>query len=280
MPSGDVYKKISGSYVKVGNIQGASGSTTFGDTEVSILSPIDGQVLTYSSALSGWTNSMPATSSGGGGGSSYANPIDAPPGSPSAYDDEFDGSTLDSKWTVVNATPADTLRSATLDGNGCVVFSSPYTTGDRGFLITQTAPSGAFTMTAKLELDCQLNPYAGGAIWLQGANGNYVQFMGLINGGGQQLLLDRDRLSSSFGRYDGASWAYAVADAGYYRLQYDGTNVIYSYSQSGRFTAASVLATETLSAAGIDTITNIGVGIMPYGTFTQVVCEWFRITQP
>jgi hypothetical protein len=55
---------------------------------------VDGDPTHFLNGVGGWA--VPA-----GGGPSGYNP-DTPPASPSAYDDEFGGTTLDGKWTAIN----------------------------------------------------------------------------------------------------------------------------------------------------------------------------------
>lgn len=68
------------------------------------------------------------------------------PASPHAKDDEFNGTTIDAKWTQRG--PAGTpFATWSQPGDGGLYFSMPIKS-DYGFdVLTQTAPSGDFTMT-------------------------------------------------------------------------------------------------------------------------------------
>lgn len=83
-------------------------------------------------------------------------PLDVPPSSASSWDDEFDGSSLDGKWTVLNSkTSSVSIEPSATVENGRV-FVQPAASGTgvestRGaFGYRQNAPTGSFTMTAKL----------------------------------------------------------------------------------------------------------------------------------
>lgn len=80
------------------------------------------------------------------GGAGYQNPIDEPPASPSAWDDEFNGSSLDAKWSWANQGTA-----AATFANGSIMIDFPAASeATRG--IVQAVPSGDFTAIAKVSL--------------------------------------------------------------------------------------------------------------------------------
>jgi len=102
----------------------------------------DGQVLTADSTQPEGVK-WAAGGSGGGGTLGTANggwsAADEIPGSPTAYDDEFNGTSLDTgKWTVHN------LGTSTItEGNGDLVIAHPMHPGDDWTYITETLPSAA-----------------------------------------------------------------------------------------------------------------------------------------
>jgi hypothetical protein len=88
------------------------------------------------------------------GGASYEHVLDIPPGSAHAKDDEFTGSALDAKWT--NPLSSGSGLDLTLSvANGWLRFepatAGTASTGKRGgFGIRQSAPTGAFTIAARI----------------------------------------------------------------------------------------------------------------------------------
>lgn len=99
-------------------------------------------------------------------------PGDIVPGSPSAWDDEFTGSSLDGKWTA----PATSACGVTVTvGNGiCQIEPSAggsSSTGLRGiFGIRQPAPSGNFTLSASF-IDQDARDYTRPGIWVAVTSG-------------------------------------------------------------------------------------------------------------
>lgn len=116
-------------------------------SDVSASSPTDGYVLTYDSGTSSW---VAAAGGGGGGGSSH--PLDAAPGSPHAKDDEFDAGSLDGKWS--NPYVSANAVSVALSDSWVSIESSTAGSSSTGlngaFGIRQAAPTGSFTVSAKI----------------------------------------------------------------------------------------------------------------------------------
>ena len=76
--------------------------------------------------------------SGGGG---YQNLVDIPPSNPSAWDDEFEGTTLDSKWTIMRSS----VLTYNFEGGVICMNSSNWWSG-----IYQPIPTGDFIATVKV----------------------------------------------------------------------------------------------------------------------------------
>lgn len=74
---------------------------------------------------------------------------DAPPVSGSSYDDEFNGSTLDPKWTIWN--PGSFTQTLSVE-NGQVSFLRPSTAGVDLSGIFQSAPTPPFTIVTKFHV--------------------------------------------------------------------------------------------------------------------------------
>lgn len=90
----------------------------------------------------------PIVSSTGGGGVGAG--IDTPPSSPSVYDDEFDGPTLDPKWTATLSGSGHTYAIGTEPAVGWLQFLAAAGVG--GYTFTQSFPmgSGDFSFTMKM----------------------------------------------------------------------------------------------------------------------------------
>jgi hypothetical protein len=219
-------------------------------------------------------------------------PIDAPPSSPSLYDDEFQAPTLASIWTILNSTSGDTSRSTTIDpsGPGWVVFDSPYTTTDRLYGIVQSsAPTVSFTILSKMTLESPMINYGGMCLILEGSSGAYDQlcvFADSSDTGYQGLAVVGLKLNSSLtatGNYGYSALNYFSHEL-YLKMQYVlSTNTVNFYvSKTGHFTSWPQLTyTGTGSGTNLGTsISGIGVGIHTYGTKTTATCDYFRVTTP
>lgn len=241
-------------------------------TDVHLTNLTNGQVLTYSTTASGWINSAILYSP------------DIAPTTPSAFDDEFNGTILGSKWTVFNATPASNLRTVTLDPNyGQVIFDSPYTTQDRSFLISQPAPIGPFTLTAKMGRINGANNYNGPMLFFSGATATRYLFGGLYHSGfggpvTYSLILNADQTMYQDNKVP--NFETDPSSKGYYRLVYRAmTSIDFHYSATGKFNGSTLVATAEVTPIGAS-IATIGIGMHPYGSFCSTYCDWFRVTTP
>ena len=100
------------------------------------------------------------TAPGGGGGGGAANwiyPIDEPPASPDSMDDEFNGSSLDAKWTKWNE---QTGQSITVT-DGRIYFSTPYTIQKRAYGIYQSISGSSWKFRCKGCFDALTYQYFG-----------------------------------------------------------------------------------------------------------------------
>jgi len=83
---------------------------------------------------------------------SVSGTVDTPPVSPSAYDDEFEGSSLDAKWTW-SLTPNASGESITV-GNGSLAVITANDGGSdnlaNAHMLYQSVPAGSWTITCKM----------------------------------------------------------------------------------------------------------------------------------
>lgn len=135
-----------------------------------------------------------ANGTGGGGvvsGGTYTffDP-DKPPGAPSALNDEFDGPSLDAKWTQVywsSLTSADVNTTKA----GALHVRVPSSNGDRWRSIMQALPAGDFTIQTRLTLGGLGNYVYGGLLLADGvtAGAGTQRMVGMIveNNGGSAV---------------------------------------------------------------------------------------------
>jgi hypothetical protein len=249
-------------------IGGASGAPT------RLAAGADGYILT--SAGPGSAPSWQANSGGGGGSSSS---VDTPPSSPTAWDDEFDGSALASKWSWIARTSntsaaivnGELVLTATAGGD---VYSYPQS------ILAQAAPSGSWQFTAKMR-SIAVGGYNTdfGLVAYESSSGKYIHaHLGATSGGtvgfGAQKWNSLTSWNSNVAVYNGildGLWSYV-----YIRLQYDGSSLVCSISRDG----LAWLDMGTVAFPGfMSTISHVGLDMYNGGTPTITgKGAWFRRT--
>lgn len=145
----------------------------------------------------------------------YVYPIDEPPASPSQWDDEFSGTSLDSKWTVTGGSPY-VKDHMFVDGR-----------------VDQSAPSGNFTIISSVAvLDTAVN-YNSSSIFIADASGDVYR-----------VVLEHDaNWTVKLQRFSGyPNWTWVATDftiqwkdvRAYLKLEWNGTGVIGYASRTGR----------------------------------------------
>lgn len=213
-----------------------------------------GQVLTKASATDydfAWGNAS-------------SNDVDSPPASPHAKDDEFNDSSIDSKWSWANQ------GSATASESGTRISITP--AGDAYHrCLVQTVPSGNWQVTAKVHWggDFVSDSYAG-IVVLPSTDGG-VEALNIgkdSNASPSKLRGERWSSYTSWGAERclisfGGTWAYL-------RIKWDGTNLTYYASSDG-------VSFAKLINAFAPSITPGRVGISTRGLASPSYFDWFRV---
>jgi hypothetical protein len=213
----------------------------------------------------------------------YANPFDVPPTSPSAYDDEFDGSSLDAKWT----NPAITTRTNTISLSNSFLYLEPSeggtgSTGKRANAIRQNSPAGSFTITAKFADNAPSNDDGRLGFF----TGRTASSKGIIWGPYKAISVQAAFCTftysetGDFGAYDGdANSNYATyTGAGYHRMIWDAgaSTMVYQFSIDGVFWTTALTRTSQAQPdrMGIALWSNTSILLANH----TIGCDFFRIT--
>jgi cytochrome c len=205
----------------------------FGDTGTSA-----SQNPTHTYATAGTFSAKVTVSDGHGGTASDTLSVTVTGGScPPGFRDDFNGSALDSSWSVVR--PDGTLSV----GSG--VVSIPTGTGDiyqttntAANIVLRPAPSGAFTLTAKINHH-GLTRYQQGGIIIYGDDDNYVKLDRTATNSGATAteffeFVQEVAGTARNGTTDHTATIPAAFPADFYlRIVWDGTGMTGAYSQDG-----------------------------------------------
>ena len=182
---------------------------------------------------------------------------------PTAWDDDFDGSTMDmNKW--IRYDPAS-IKSYVADSMNCSWLSLDcFNAGviQRAYGYMQPVPSGNWTFRMKYANDCATGQHYG--------PGGFV-----MNAGGKMIIgIGASMIHSQTGTYwfirqkDGiiASESDACDNPStpcYMEIEYDGTNIYYRASVTGAY--YTTFFTEALSTYLVTAPAFIGFSLHPYG---------------
>ena len=202
-----------------------------------------GQTLVKLSATDFDTGWADVSSSGGSGGHVFH--PDAPFSSPSALDDNFEQTSLLSKWTKVNfdsTTPAHTWDIATTRIKQLFSQLAGGSAGDTQRAILQSLPSGDFTVWTKLVTDLAANYQSAGLI-LSSTN---------TAGSGSQVTGCSEYFSSAqflaesytnFNSYGSTLCSFSkTSQMVYLRFRRSGTTYYFGYSYDGEVWVESTMS--------------------------------------
>lgn len=214
------------------------GGTLAGLSDVNVTegSGIDGYSLTWDNGTSKW---IATNVSGGGGGFSgkLMYPIDTPPGSPTTWDDEFPGSSLNGRWTATNwrtgTTPVYTVGNGFLNvqnnsiGGGRTLSGITQALPGSGTweyttcIVSNTAPYENYSLPTSLAITAGLGStdlvLQYGVVY---ANASTVTQLGLNN--------------CTWSSYTGSDgYAAYLFSRHYLKVAWNGTNLSWSFSSDG-----------------------------------------------
>ena len=213
--------------------------------------------------------------SGGGGGSLPAwitdNP-DNPPTSPDSMDDEFEGSSLDSKWTTQNMqTAVHTVA------HGLINIASPSTgTSHRAIgVIEQPLPSGTWKFRCKVFRNYPYLNYPTFCFGVRDGDTNKTRYLGWIDHTTNGVITD---FFSPAG-WDGYSGENAkgmniYTREAYFEIEHTADNVIHYRTSSDGWNYV-----ELYSVTDASYTTNpqfIGIGVYAYTAVVSISLDWFR----
>ena len=227
-----------------------------------------------------WDTVQVAIHSGTGGGGAFNGfPIDKPPATAHAKDDEFTGSSLDPKWT--NPTTSAVAACPVVVADGSLKLDTP-ASGIRVAGIRQSAPTGSFTVSTSVmysdtyEFDIRLGLFAA----VTGGKGHVVGPLPQDNSGGY-IGVTTVSNTLDWSSYDGSLAGGSVQGKrmGRYRLRWDSaTSTIYwdEYRGNGWVNLGN--------RTGMTQPDQIGLCIYANGTMgastPEMYVNWFRVTEP
>ena len=190
--------------------------------------------------------------------------------SPTPYNDEFNGTTLNPKWVFTNQSGATTAVQ-----NGNLVFTCS-DVNNTWTLLLETLPPAPWTFVSKLRLQGNRGSYAsGGLCVLDSSTGHRCNFgafgKGNIGGDNQAGGIEVQEWTNintfsadAYADHSGIPQSYL-----YYKIQNDGTNLTFSWSADGVIFSIVRVGFSTWSLSGNDPD--------PAVTFDLIV-DWIRRT--
>lgn len=204
----------------------------------------------------------------------YGHKIDIPPAIPDALDDEFDGTSLVGKWTIISQyTNTVYLKDSHL------VIDTPLSAQTKGLGVLQTAPSSNWKVRAKVSIDSLVWNYYGVGLMARYTATDKRIWAGIMAHSGYGCMsgivqrLNAETLSSE------TDLCNFVNHECYFEMEYDGSNIIWRISVSG--VAFRTFYTEAVSSFLGSPPDQIGICCNPWdetgaGWGGLSSWDWFR----
>lgn len=202
--------------------------------------------------------------SGGGGGGAHG--VDKPPASPSAQDDEFEGTSLDGKWTVVpvsGTAPSNVVGA--VDSHLITTFGAAAgkQTIDQAFV----PASADFSFITKMIASCQTN-YQNCGIQVANGSGDFVGIQLISNSG--LMIRNYSYIGASFTEIGSVSGI--TLEQVFLRLQRIGGTYKMAWSSNGIIWHELTTGTPTLTVALIQLAIDQGGASLA----TVMAFDWIR----
>jgi len=196
---------------------------------------------------------------------------DAAPISPSAWDDEFNGTSLDAKW-ISQHTPAGGFTATV--ANGCLGLEDTGKTDTTTIGYVQGSLGSTWKVTCKVEVMNASSNKGAGLIVKDSVSGKQFWFMFTNEGGTPKLIIYRvtsgdsnDFSSSAF-----AETTFALPFVGYLQVERPGdTNIYFRWSRTGQQFLTVFISGET--AFTTNAPDQVGPGY--WGTATGTINAYF-----
>lgn len=204
---------------------GGGSSTLGGDTDVDILSPTDGQVLTWHAGSSKWINAAPTGGSGGG-------TVLLPP----SYELGPFAPPLAAWFSTSNSASEPTLVGPTdVTGRGLSFGATGFTAGNQLACLTKSisAWTGAWSLTARLVVGILPGQYPQGGLFLMDTTGKVQEVCVTgVNGICYAGVTNLNNVDNSFNaNLIGSTETPVVPE--WLRIRTDGAHYIYGWSTDG-----------------------------------------------
>lgn len=210
--------------------------------------------------------------------------VDAPPVNPTAYDDEFDASVLDGKWTWRNqGTATAVVVSGALKLTGAATNSSPVT---RGMQIIEQTVSGDFKYRAKLALTGGTNYNNGGLALVENSTGKVIRLGVIFGGSGPgaiNVFVESYSNVTTYNAQPYISGSYAAQNPfpttlwKYFEVERSGSTLYFRISETGEDGTFQLLYSGAQTTYFTTAPDRLGLYVESISTTQGMLhCAWFR----
>lgn len=197
---------------------------------------------------------------------------------PGNLDDDFSEATLDPKWTEYNNTNLTIVTNMYNKLHMVAAEANNTTCG-----IYQTAPAGAFTVTAQFQMTSAINlhysvtPPLAGIMLMEGTSSTDKKaILGLY--GSHSDALQLYLLSDDTTIYNEDEYSYNPINVGFYKVVYDGVN--WDFLCSGNGISWNSILTGGTPVAAYFTPAYVGLGLFSAGNSAiSLDVDWFKVEE-